>query len=218
MLEFLTQPLTNLLEAFFHFTGSYVFAIVLLTVLIRLILMYPNFKSFKSQQVVTQTTQGNKEQLLALQTKLSQAKTDEERKEYQLQLSRLMMENFSGMKTGCLTALIQFPILTGLYLTISKNNAIMHESLLWFNLGSADIFMAAIAGLAMMIQMYLSFKLAGNSNSNPQMKMMIGIMPAMIVFSSLFMPSAIPFYWTVSSIWMIVQTIVFNQYKPKLTS
>lgn len=216
MLEFLTQPLTNLLEALFHFTGSYVFAIVLLTVLIRLILMYPNFKSFKSQQVVSQATQGNKEQLLALQTKLNQAKTDEERKEYQLQMSRLIMENFSGMKTGCLTALIQFPILTGLYLTISKNNAIMHENLLWFNLGSADILMATIAGFAMMIQMYLSFKLA--ENSNPQMKMMIGIMPAMIVFSSLFMPSAIPFYWTVSSIWMIVQTIVFNQYKPKLTS
>lgn len=166
--------------------------------------------------MVTQTALGNKEQLLALQTKVSQAKSDEERKEYQLQMSRLMMKNFSGMKTGCLTALIQFPILTGLYLTISKNNAIMHESLLWFNLGSADIFMAAIAGLAMMIQIYLSFKLA--KNSNPQKKMMIGIMPAMIIFSSLFMPSAIPFYWTVSSIWMIVQTIVFNHYKPKLIS
>lgn len=216
MLEQLIQPLTNLLEVFFHFTGSYVSAIVLLTVLIRLILMYPNFKSYKSQQVVTQTTQGNKEQLAALQSKLNQATTDEERKAYQLQISQIMMENFSGMKTGCLTALIQFPILTGLYLTISKNNAIMHESLLWFNLGSTDIFMAIIAGLAMMVHMYLSFKLA--ENSQPQMTMIMWIMPMMIVLSSLFMPSAIPFYWTVSSIWMIVQTIVFHQYKPKLAS
>lgn len=39
MLELLIQPSTILLEAFFHFTGSYVYAIVLLTVLTRLILM-----------------------------------------------------------------------------------------------------------------------------------------------------------------------------------
>ncbi|MFJ7731553.1 membrane protein insertase YidC [Lysinibacillus sp. NPDC097231] len=215
MLELITQPLTNLLNAFFHFTGSYVFAIVLLTVLIRLILMYPNFKSFKSQLAVTQTTLGNKEQLLELQSKLSQVKTEEERKDYQLQMSQLMMENFSGMKTGCITALIQFPILTGLYYTISKNNSIMQENLLWFNLGSTDVFMAIIAGLAMMIQIYLSFKLS--KNSNPQAKMMIFMMPTMIVISSIFMPSAIPFYWTVSSIWMIVQTFVFNKFKPNLT-
>ncbi|GEM_PF-508014 len=215
MLELITQPLTNLLNAFFHFTGSYVFAIVLLTVLIRLILMYPNFKSFKSQLTVTQTTLGNKEQLLELQSKLSQVKTEEERKDYQLQMSQLMMENFSGMKTGCITALIQFPILSGLYYTISKNNSIMQENLLWFNLGSTDVFMAIIAGLAMMIQIYLSFKLSKNSNS--QAKMMIFMMPAMIVISSIFMPAAIPFYWTVSSIWMILQTFVFNKFKPNLT-
>lgn len=211
----LTQPLTSLLDAFFSFTGSYVFALVLLTVLIRLILMYPNYQSFKSQLAVTQTARGNKDQLIELQSKLSKAKTEEERKEYQLQISQLVMENFSGMKTGCLTALIQFPILAGLYYTISKNDFIKQEDLLWFNLGSTDIFMAMIAGLVMMMQMYLSFK--QSDNGNPQMKMMLFMMPAMVVISSIFMPSAIPFYWTVSSIWMILQTFVFNKFKPKLT-
>lgn len=216
MFEFLlTQPMTNLLDAFFNFTGSYVLAIVLLTMLIRLMLMYPNYKSFKSQLAVTQTTQGNKDHLIELQSKLSKAKTEEERKQYQVQISQIVMENFSGMKNGCLTALIQFPILTGLYYTISKSNAIKHEDLLWFNLGSTDSFMAIIAGLAMMIQIYLSFK--QSDNSNPQMKMMMFVMPFMVVLSSIFMPSAIPFYWTVSSFWMILQTFVFNKFKPSLT-
>ncbi|MGE7090760.1 YidC/Oxa1 family membrane protein insertase [Lysinibacillus sp. NPDC048646] len=216
MFEFLlTQPMTNLLDVFFNFTGSYVLAIVLLTVVIRLMLMYPNYKSFKSQLAVTQTTQGNKGHLIELQSKLSKAKTEEERKQYQVQISQIVMENFSGMKSGCLTALIQFPILTGLYYTISKSNSIKHEDLLWFNLGSTDSFMAIIAGLAMMIQIYLSFK--QSDNSNPQMKMLMFVMPVMVVLSSIFMPSAIPFYWTVSSIWMILQTFVFNKFKPTLT-
>lgn len=216
MFEFLlTQPMTNLLDVFFNFTGSYVLAIVLLTVLMRLMLMYPNYKSFKSQLAVTQTTQGNKGHLIELQSKLSNAKTEEEREQYQVQISQIVMENFSGMKSGCLTALIQFPILTGLYYTISKSNSIKHEDLLWFNLGSTDSFMAIIAGLAMMIQIYLSFK--QSDNSNPQMKMLMFVMPVMVVLSSIFMPSAIPFYWTVSSIWMILQTFVFNKFKPTLT-
>ncbi len=216
MFEFLlTQPMTNLLDVFFNFTGSYVLAIVLLTVLIRLMLMYPNYKSFKSQLAVTQTTQGNKGHLIELQSKLSKAKTEEERTQYQVQISQIVMENFSGMKSGCLTALIQFPILTGLYYTISKSNSIKHEDLLWFNLGSTDSFMAIVAGLAMMIQIYLSFK--QSDNSNPQMKMLMFVMPVMVVLSSIFMPSAIPFYWTVSSIWMILQTFVFNKFKPTLT-
>lgn len=215
MFEFITQPLTNLLDIFFNFTGSYVFALVILTVLIRLILMYPNYKSFKSQLAGTQNSLGNKEKLIELQSNLSKAKTDEERKEYQLQISRIMMENFSGMKTGCLTALIQFPILTGLYYTITKSNAIQHENFFWFNLGSADIFMTIIAGLTMMIQIFISVKLS--DNSHPQMKIMIFMMPLMIVISSIFMPSAIPFYWTISSLWVILQSFVFNKLKPKLT-
>lgn len=215
MFEFITQPLTNLLDTFFNFTGSYVVALVILTVLIRLILMYPNYKSFKSQLAVTQKSLGNKDKLIELQSNLSKAKTDEERKEYQLQISQIMMENFSGMKTGCLTALIQFPILSGLYYTITKSNAIQHENFFWFNLGSADIFMTIIAGLTMMFQIYMSVKLA--DNSHPQMKIMIFMMPLMIVISSIFMPSAIPFYWTISSLWVILQNFVFNKLKPKLT-
>ncbi|TQR39855.1 membrane protein insertase YidC [Lysinibacillus sphaericus] len=215
MFEFITQPLTNLLDTFFNFTGSYVVALVILTVLIRLILMYPNYKSFKSQLAVTEKSLGNKEKLRELQSNLSKAKTDEERKEYQLQISQIMMENFSGMKTGCLTALIQFPILSGLYYTITQSNAIQHENFFWFNLGSADIFMTIIAGLTMMIQIYMSVKLA--DNSHPQMKIMIFMIPLMIVISSIFMPSAIPFYWTISSLWVILQSFVFNKLKPKLT-
>ncbi|MFJ7914671.1 MULTISPECIES: YidC/Oxa1 family membrane protein insertase [unclassified Lysinibacillus] len=215
MFEFITQPLTNLLDTFFNFTGSYVIALVILTVLIRLILMYPNYKSFKSQLTVTQKSLGNKEKLRELQSNLSKAKTDEERKEYQLQISQIMMENFSGMKTGCLTALIQFPILSGLYYTITKSNAIQHENFFWFNLGSADIFMTIIVGLTMMIQIYMSVKLS--DNSHPQMKIMIFMMPLIIVISSIFMPSAIPFYWTISSLWVILQSFVFNKLKPKLT-
>lgn len=75
--------------------------------------------------------------------------------------------------------------------------------------------MTIIAGLTMMFQIYMSVKLA--DNSHPQMKIMIFMMPLMIVISSIFMPSAIPFYWTISSLWVILQNFVFNKLKPKLT-
>lgn len=75
--------------------------------------------------------------------------------------------------------------------------------------------MTIIAGLTMMIQIFMSVKLS--DNSHPQMKIMIFMMPLMIVISSIFMPSAIPFYWTISSLWVILQSFVFNKLKPKLT-
>lgn len=47
--------------------------------------------------------------------------------------------------------------------------------------------------------------------ANPQMTMMLYIMPVMITVFALFLPSALALYWVVGNIFMVAQTLLINK-------
>lgn len=107
---------------------------------------------------------------------------------------------------GCFPILIQMPILIGIFHAITRTEEIANNSFLWFDLGSRDPYFALpiIAGITTFIQQKMM--MAGNANQNPQMAMLLWLMPIMIVVFAINFPAALSLYWVVGNIFMIVQT------------
>lgn len=111
---------------------------------------------------------------------------------------------------GCFPILIQMPILIGFYHAIMRTQAISEHSFLWFDLGEKDPYyiLPIVAGVATFVQQKLM--MAGNAQQNPQMAMMLWIMPIMIIVFAINFPAALSLYWVVGNLFMIAQTFLIK--------
>jgi YidC/Oxa1 family membrane protein insertase len=107
---------------------------------------------------------------------------------------------------GCFPILIQMPILIGIFHAITRTSEIANNSFLWFDLGARDplFILPVVAGITTFIQQKMM--MAGNANQNPQMAMMLWVMPIMIVVFAINFPAALSLYWVVGNLFMIIQT------------
>lgn len=101
-----TKPFSWLLRELYLFCGNYGLAIILFTVIVKIILLYFGVKSKAS----TMKTSRLQPKLKALEAKYPDDKT-----KYQMEMSKLYKEEGINPFTGCLWTLIPFPFLIGLY-------------------------------------------------------------------------------------------------------
>ncbi|WML42475.1 YidC family membrane integrase SpoIIIJ [Neobacillus sp. PS3-40] len=183
------------------FGGSFGLSIIAVTILIRLILLPLMVKQTRSSKAM-QTLQP---QLAELKKKYS-SKDQKTQQQLQQETMALFQKNGVNPMAGCFPLLIQMPILIGFYHAITRTAAIAQDSFLWFDLGEKDPYyiLPIIAGITTFIQQKMM--MAGTANQNPQMGMMLWMMPIMIVVFAFSYPAALSLYWVVGNIFMIVQT------------
>lgn len=225
------QPIYNLLV----FTISFAplkdlgFAIIILTLIIRVILLVPSQRAIVSQR-----------RMQELQPKLEEVK-----KQHAGNQERIAQETMKLWKQhkvnpfgSCLPMLIQFPVLIALYYVISTglnpDNAYMvyaplrgvDLSNLHTNfLGILDltrvnaIVLPVIIGALQFIQMKLTMakkkkpgEQAGKSSEmETASKTMVYIMPVMIALFTASVPAGVGLYWGVSTLFGIGQQLVANR-------
>ena len=204
--EFIVWPLVSAIDFFAGKLGTYALGIIAVTIIIRLIILPLTIKQIKSSKKMQEIQPKLKE----LQAKYA-SKDAETQKKYQQEMMTLMQTSGVNPLAGCLPILVQMPILIGFYHAISRMNATPEM----FNLGTfmgvhlADksFILAILAGLIQFVVI-----MTGPSNDNPQMKIMMYIMPLMIIGFGLVLPAALPLYWVVSNIISVIQNLVI--YKP----
>ena len=204
--EFIVWPLVSAIDFFAGKLGTYALGIIAVTIIIRLIILPLTIKQIKSSKKMQEIQPKMKE----LQTKYA-SKDAETQKKYQQEMMTLMQTSGVNPLAGCLPILVQMPILIGFYHAISRMNATPEM----FNLGTfmgvhlADksFILAILAGLIQFVVI-----MTGPSNDNPQMKIMMYIMPLMIIGFGMVLPAALPLYWVVSNIISVIQNLVI--YKP----
>jgi YidC/Oxa1 family membrane protein insertase len=214
------NPFTWLIHVFAGLTGgSFGLAIILITMLIRLVLLPLMLKQYKNQQNMKEKMEILKPEMDEIQKKLKEVKDPAEQKKLQQEMMGLYQKHgVNPLSVGCLPMLIQMPILMGLYYAISGSAEIASHSFLWFNLGHSDMWITAAAGLIYFLQFKVSM-LNMTEDQKKQMKFMGLLSPIMIVMFSLSAPSALPLYWTVGGIFLIVQTLLARKiYGAKPTS
>lgn len=203
--EFIVWPLVSAIKYFADLLGTYAWGIIVVTIIIRLAILPLMIKQTKSSKKMQEIQPKMKE----LQAKYS-SKDQQTQQQYQQEVMSLMRDSGVNPLSGCLPIFIQMPILIGFYHAISRMNltpAFELGSFFMFPLAEPSIVLAVLAGIMQYIVL-----MTGPSMDNPQMKVMMYIMPIMIVGFGIALPAALSLYWVVGNIISILQNLVI--YKP----
>lgn len=189
------------------FNDNFGLSIIIVTVIIRLLLLPLNVKQLKSSKAM----QDIQPELKELQQKYSSKDANTQQK-LQQETMALFQKHGVNPLAGCLPIFVQMPILIGIYHAIMRTEAIDGHSFLWFALDKADPYflLPLIAAGATWFQQKLM--MAGSpAAQNPQMMVMLYVMPIMIGVFAIFFPAALALYWVVGNIFMVAQTIFIRK-------
>ena len=189
---------------------SYGLAIILLTVLIRVVLYPLNYKQMHSMAA-----------LQRLQPKLKeiQEKYKKDPQKLQQKMLELYRENGVNPMAGCLPLLIQLPILFALYralLNLFKTSNVQHLNFLYvINLAERGSFadpvtliLPVLAGVTTWWQMRLTPQASGQEQTQ---RMMSTIMPVMFAYISFTLPAGLALYWVVFNLLSVGQQYIINK-------
>lgn len=183
-----------LLNTMHNFTGNFGVAIILSTIVIRIVLLPLTLKQDKSMKSMKK-----------LQPELDKIKAQykDDPQTMNQKTMELYKENKVNPAAGCLPLLLQLPILWALFGVLRDPNTVPEGArFLWMQLQVPDPYY--VLPILNGVVSFLQQKLTGSSN-NPQMKNMMYIFPVMMVFISYKMPAGLQIYWLSSSIAMVVQ-------------
>jgi len=190
------------------FNGNYGVAIILVTLVIRLVLMPLMLRQYKNQMAMKEKMDVLKPEMDSIQKKMKAEKDPKKKQEIQQEMMGLYKKHgVNPLNMGCLPLIIQMPILTGFYYAIRGSKEIAQHKFLWFSLGHPDIVITILAGVIY----YFQFKVSQSTmptQQQQQMKYMGLLSPLMILMFSLKAPAALPLYWVVGGTFLIIQTIL----------
>ncbi len=203
--KFIVWPIVAFITMLKDVLGTYGWSIVAVTIIVRVILLPLIIQQANSSKAMRDI----QPKMKALQEKYK-SKDAVTQEKYREAIQQLFTENQVNPVAGCLPALVQMPIIIGLYHAISRMNATPEIELgtfLGFQLAEQSIVLAILAGVAQFVVLK-----TGPAMDNPQMKTMLYIMPFMIVGFGLFLPAAISLYWIIGNVIMLITNIFL--YKP----
>jgi YidC/Oxa1 family membrane protein insertase len=211
--DVIAQPLLVCLKFFHRFLHNYGLAIILLTVLIKILFWPLTHKSYVSMQAMKK-----------LQPKM--AKIREKYKDDKEKMNQEIMQMYRTHKVnpmgGCLPMLLQIPVFFALYRVLYSSIAMRHAPFLWWinDLSAPDRLYVGftipylgglpVLTLLMGISMFVQQKMTPTSADPRQEKMML-MMP--VVFTVFFVnfPSGLVLYWLVNNILSIGQQYYINK-------
>lgn len=215
---FFIKPLSFIIIKIGELVKNYALAVIIVSLLIRLI-AFPVTRKTALQSELIKKAQPEIERI----QKKYKDKQDQESmmKQNQELLAVYQKYNINPM-SGCLFSMLQLPLFIAFFEAIQRTPAIFEDVFLGLQLGttpavgitSATFYMYAILVILIGTTTYLSFKMNSTGNmQDPSMKMMPYMMTGMIIFTSLFMPSALGIYWITTNVFTIIQNILVKRSK-----
>lgn len=190
------------------FDGSYGLALIILTLIVRVVLFPLMLRQYRSQHVMKERMSALQPELKELQKKYKDQDNAEAKARMQQETLQLYQKHqFNPFAIGCLPALIQLPILSGLYYAITMTPELADHSFLWFELGSPDLILPFIAAAVYYVQFKVSL-IGTEPSGQGQLAMMGYLSPIMMGIFSFGAPAAVPLYWVVGGIFVLLQTLL----------
>lgn len=193
--QFFVYPLNVALEWFADLLFSnYGLSIAAVTIIIRALLLPLTIKQLKSSKAM---------QALQPQMQKLREKYKDNQQKMQEETMKLFQKHNVNPMSGCLPLLIQMPVLIAFYQAIIRNDHIREATFLGMQLGSPPAWytLPILAALTTYMQQQVM-----GMNTNPQAKMLMTIMPVMIFFFALNLPSALSLYWVFGNLFTTVQS------------
>jgi YidC/Oxa1 family membrane protein insertase len=222
--HFFIYPFSIMIKFFANtFHGNYGLSIVLMTFIIRLAIMPLMMNQTKKQMDMKEKMVVLQPELTALKEKYKNDVSADAKKQEQVEMMQLYQKHqFNPLNMGCLPMLLQWPITLAFYYAIRRTPEIAADNFLWFSLGKTDMILPLIAAAVYYFQFRVSQSVSAQvqQNSNNQMAFIGLLSPIMMGVFSFQMPAALPLYWAVGGIFIIVQTTILNKMytKPNVSS
>jgi YidC/Oxa1 family membrane protein insertase len=203
-MEWLGVPILLLMNWTYKHVGNYGVAIILLTVVSK-VLFYPlTVKSMRSMKAM---------QALQPQVNALRSKYQKDPQTLQRETLALYKKHRVNPMGGCLPMIAQVPIFYALYLALSVSVELQGSPFLCFGrVFGFDLWICDLAAhdptyvlpVLMGITMFMQQRMTPTMGDPRQAKMML-FMPIIFTFMFLNLPSGLVLYWTVSNVLQILQ-------------
>lgn len=212
-------PLSQFLDILANFVGSYGLAIIVFTILFRLILLPMTFKQQRSM-VENQIKMGAVQPITAeIQAEIKATEDQAEQQALNMELMEIYRENnvsIGSQLSGCFPLLLQMPIFVAMFQVLRGSEAIASSTFLGINLGATSTALAVVTGLIYFIQSRLMVKAMPEEQQKTAGATMY-VTPVMMAFIGFSSPAGIALYWMMSGLFSLGQQFFNNYYfKPKI--
>ncbi len=198
----IAKPLFVALKYFYKLVGNWGWAIIILTVIIKVLFAPLTHKSQKSMK-----------RMQKLQPLFAELK--EKYKGDPAKLNKEMMELYKKHKVnpmgGCLPMLIQIPVFIALYRVLGNSIELRHAPFMFWlhDLSAKDPYyvLPILMGVSMLVMQKMT-----PTTMDPKQNMMMMLMPVIMVFMFISLPSGLVLYFTVSNLLSMAQQFYINKY------
>ncbi len=215
ILYWLVKPMFFILEFFYNFSGNYGYAIILLTILVRIIFFPLNQYAFKSMG-----------KMKVLQPEMTRLKELHKNDKQELQKAMMKLYKSEGINpaSGCFPILVQIPIFFSLYKLLLLDISMRHAPFIWiwkdlaakdpvtiFNLfgllpfNPPQFLQIGLLPVLMGITMFLQQRLNPSPMTDPIQKKIFTFFPLFITVILAPFAAGLILYWTCTNILTILQ-------------
>jgi YidC/Oxa1 family membrane protein insertase len=210
--EPLTKFFAAFLKAIYSVIPNYGVAIVILTILVRVVTAPLTMKQMRSMERM---------RLLAPKLKEIQAEhADDRAKQSEMTMALYKSEGVNPLG-GCLPMLLQFPVFIGLFYALRSTIQLRQSPFFgWIDDLASPEMLFEIPGLGLPVRvlpiimggtMVLQQKITPMQADPAQAKMMMTVMPVMMTFVFYTFPSGLVLYWMVSNVLAITHQLIIGR-------
>ena len=206
----ISVPMLELMKFFYRVIPNYGVAILLLTLLVRLIMFPLQYKSMKSMK---------KMQELQPYLKGLQEKYKNNKEKLNKEMMQFMKTHKVNPMGGCLPMLLQLPVFIALYKVLGNAVELYRSPFIFWitDLSSKDPYY--VLPILMGIMMFLQQKMTPNPTMDQtQAKMMLFFLPVIFTIFMISLPSGLTLYIMFSTMLGIVQQYMMNKNKNKVSA
>ncbi|HHO65521.1 MAG TPA: membrane protein insertase YidC, partial [Epsilonproteobacteria bacterium] len=202
---FLSKPFFKVLLWINGLIGNWGWAIILFTLLVKLVLFPLSYKGMMSMQKLKD---------LAPKMKELREKYKEDPAKLNMKMMEMYKKHGANPMGGCLPMLLQIPVFFALYRVLL--NADELQGAVWIpgwieNLAAADPYY--ILPVLMGVSMWFQQKITPNNFTDPMQEKIFQFFPVIMALMFIIMPfpSGLVLYWVVNNIFTIGQQYVINK-------
>ncbi|QKF65092.1 membrane protein insertase, YidC/Oxa1 family [Campylobacter corcagiensis] len=199
---FLAKPMFSFLSYLYNLTGNWGWAIVLMTIIIRLFLAPLTIRGMVSM---------NKLKDVAPKIKEIQEKYKDNPQKMQQKVMELYRQSGANPMGGCLPILLQIPVFFAVYRVLV--NAIELQGAPWIlwidNLADKDPYF--ILPIIMIFSMWLQQKMTNATFQDPMQEKIMKAMPFIFGIFMAFFAAGLTLYWATNNLLSVLQQAVINR-------
>lgn len=205
--EILARPLLWLLKWTYSWTANYGLAILVVTLIIRILLfplMHKSYASMKKMQKLAP-------KMTAIREKYKKARSDAaQRAKMNQELMALYQAEGYNPMSGCFPMLLQLPILIAFFNVLSRSIELRHAPFAFWikDLSAPD--RTYVLVIIMVATMYVQQAMTPSA-ADPMQKRIFMALPVIWGFFLKDMPSGLVLYWLFSNVLTIVQQVLINK-------